>query len=239
MFVETRRPETNTPAGWAQTLRPDSLSHLKKRVDGRWRLIRRFLKEPVLDAGCGRGDWVSFLNDHDHRAAGLDYSPDMIKANRATYPRCRFEEGRIQDMPFRDGEFSAIISWGVIEHDPDGPGAALHEFRRVLRPGGRILVTVPVDSTQQRYATQAQMAAKPSLRGDTFFQYLFTIEELAMHCVKAGFTVLETGYDRPRPALRFPHACAEAGNLKFRALQALSLFAGSSYSNMIYCVASR
>ena len=135
MYIERRQPRANTPEGWADTLRRDRLAPLKLRFDPRWRVIRKHLAGPILDAGCGRGDWVAFLARRGYEAIGLDYSEAMTSANRAAYPNCRFEAGRIQSMPFADKSFGGIVSWGVIEHDEAGPGAALAEFRRVLRPG--------------------------------------------------------------------------------------------------------
>jgi len=51
--------------------------------------------------------------------------------------------GDMRDMPFDDGEFGAIVSLGAVEHSGEGPMCSLHEFRRVLRPGGIAIITVP------------------------------------------------------------------------------------------------
>ena len=44
-------------------------------------------------------------------------------------------------LPFRDASFDLVYSWGVVHHSPDTP-AAVHEIRRVLRPGGRARVMI-------------------------------------------------------------------------------------------------
>jgi len=91
-----------------------------------------------------------------YRAEGLDYSSELITRLRNTYPNRTWSEARTQSMPYADATFDAIVSWGVIEHDPNGPHQALSEFRRVLNPHGRIIVTVPVDTPRMRSDSKAQ-----------------------------------------------------------------------------------
>ena len=235
MFVERREPASNTPSGWAGTLRRDPLAPWKLRLDPRWSIIRKHIEGPVLDAGCGRGDWVAFLAAHGYSAVGLDYSQQMIEANRLAFPGLRFEEGRIQATPFSDGEFGGIISWGVIEHDVNGPGDALAEFNRILRPGGRAFVTVPVDSEVQRRASQVQFPA-----GNEFFQHFFTIEELATHVSVAGFRIVSSGYcSRPHPALVWPARYDAAGPIGRRWLQLRAARLPLQFGNMIYCLGEK
>jgi SAM-dependent methyltransferase len=191
---------------------------------------------PILDAGCGRGDWVAFLTKQGYEATGLDYSVEMTEFNRRHYPNCKFMAGRIQAMPFPDDQFNSIVSWGVIEHDPEGPQAALLEFYRVLQPGGRILVTVPVDSEAQRRVSQSEFPVD----GGEFFQHFFTQDELAEQVSAAGYVVLETGYcSRPYPSLVWPRHYAAAGKLGRRLLQLCAIFANENFGNMIHCLAKK
>jgi len=107
-------------------------------------------KLPILEAGCGSGRWVAWFARKGYEAAGLDWSEGLCDAARASIPGCRFEAGDIRAMPFGDGEFGSIVSLGSIEHTPDGPVAALSEFRRVLRPGGIAIITVPYGGLLRR-----------------------------------------------------------------------------------------
>ncbi len=67
----------------------------------------------------------------DYLSADIDGSQAMIAAD-------------VTALPFRDGEFDAILCSHVLEHVPD-EAAALRELRRVLRPGGWAAVMIPVD----------------------------------------------------------------------------------------------
>lgn len=218
----------NTPAEWAVGLRRSRLGELALPIDHRWRLIRRFLTGPILDVGCGRGEWVRFLHRRGYEAIGLDYSPEMIEENRTRTPECRWLVGRSQAIPLPDASLGGIISWGVIEHDPEGPQPALLEFNRVTKPGGAIVVTVPVDSPFQRAASRAHFPA-----GTHFFQYFFTPEELAREVRQAGFDPLETGVSTPHPSLLWP----EKPPTRLR--RVASLLAPRKYANMVYCVGRR
>lgn len=233
MFIEKRNTEANTPLGWANTLNRDHFAHIKLRFDPRWSIIRANMAGPILDAGCGRGDWVSFLVSRGIDAVGLDYSNDMIQANRTAFPELRFEQGRIQQMPFIDSSFNGIVSWGVIEHDESGPQAALREFARVLRKGGKALVTVPEDSNQQRRASQLEFPA-----GSAFFQHFFTIDELEQQMSSVGFNVIKSGHaSRPHPALIWPDVYQKVGAARRRLMQARAILKPAKFGNMIYCLA--
>ena len=236
MYIEYRSAKANTPESWASNLKPDSLSWLKLRMDPRWPIIRKHLTGPIVDAGCGRGSWVAFLASQGYEAVGVDYSEEMTQFNRATYPNCEFELGRIQSMPFPDERFGSVVSWGVIEHDPEGPGKALAEFWRILRPGGRILVTVPADSEEHRRASGLQFPG-----AGTYFQSFFTCSELADCVSAAGFHVIQTGNSsaRPSPSLIWPERYAAAGAIERRLLQFCAAFADRKYCGMIHCLAEK
>lgn len=235
MYVERRPLDANTPSGWAGTLRRSGSSAIKFRFDPCWSLIQRNLNGPILDAGCGRGDWVAFLASQGYETVGLDYSHDMISDNQKNFPECNFVQGRIQDIPFPDNEFGGVISWGVIEHDPDGPLSALSEMYRVLKKGGRALVTVPIDSEAQRLSSNIQFPD-----GNEFFQYFFSEDELVGLMGSAKFSVISCGAaSRPHPALVFPRMYLRASPYLKRVLQVLSLGAGTRYANMIYCIGQK
>ncbi|MBE8516172.1 class I SAM-dependent methyltransferase [Amycolatopsis sp. H6(2020)] len=100
----------------------------------------------VLDVGCGTG----YLAGLAARAAGpagsvlgVDASEPMIDFARRTTGSafCRFEVGTAQALPAGDGEFDVVLSSLMLHHIPDGDQpAVLAEMRRVLRPGGRLML---------------------------------------------------------------------------------------------------
>jgi ubiquinone/menaquinone biosynthesis C-methylase UbiE len=97
----------------------------------------------ALDAGCGTG-FLSFeLAGRGHRVTGIDFAPAMlVEARRKAAERgvsIRFEEGDAEQLPFAPGSFDLVVSRHVLWTLPH-PEAAIDEWIRVLRPGGRLAV---------------------------------------------------------------------------------------------------
>jgi ubiquinone/menaquinone biosynthesis C-methylase UbiE len=97
----------------------------------------------ALDAGCGTG-FLSFeLAARGHRVTGVDFAPAMLaEARRKAAERAvpvRFEEADAEHLPFPDASFDLAISRHVLWTLPH-PEAAIDEWIRVLRPGGRLVV---------------------------------------------------------------------------------------------------
>lgn len=96
----------------------------------------------VLDAGCGAGAGTAMLGRRAE-AVGVDLSPAAIAAARRKHGgEAGFAEGDIRSLPFGDGEFDAAVCFEALTHVAD-PAAALDELRRVLKPGGLLLVSAP------------------------------------------------------------------------------------------------
>jgi ubiquinone/menaquinone biosynthesis C-methylase UbiE len=98
----------------------------------------------ALDAGCGTG-FLSFeLAARGHRVTGVDFAPAMLaEARRKAAERAvsvRFEEADAEHLPFPAASFDLAISRHVLWTLPH-PEAAIDEWIRVLRPGGRLVVS--------------------------------------------------------------------------------------------------
>ncbi len=94
----------------------------------------------VLDAGCGSGRTLQELARLG-RVSGIELSPEAAAVARGRgsfYVRI----GRLEELPWEDATFDLITCLDVIEHTPDDR-ITLRELRRVTRPGGWLLVTVP------------------------------------------------------------------------------------------------
>ncbi len=109
--------------------------------------------ERVLDVGCGPGYFVRVLGrtvGPTGSVVGLDAAPEMIEYARRRslrQPNCSFEIGTAESLPFVDASFDVVVSSLFVHHLPDELRLqAVREMKRVLRPGGRLLLadfTVP------------------------------------------------------------------------------------------------
>lgn len=104
----------------------------------------------VLDLGCGEGRHVHglyMLGEYDIVGVDLDQpSLDKAQSGLETLPaspsKVSFETGDATALRFEDASFDAIICSEVLEHLPDYD-AAIKEMRRILKPDGKLCVTVP------------------------------------------------------------------------------------------------
>ena len=114
-----------------------------------WELRREFLlgearpEDSALDLGCGAGDFTAALAGATSRTIGADVAEAAVARARARYPGLDFRLVPIDGpLPFDDGTFTLVWASEVIEHVAD-TARWLSEVRRVLAPGGRLLVTTP------------------------------------------------------------------------------------------------
>ena len=97
----------------------------------------------VLDLGCGDGLFTWTLAARGARAIGIDIDRRMLRAAAARAAGARvpslFVEGRVEQLPFRDGAFDVVVAVTVLCL-VDDVHAAAREAVRVLRPGGRLVI---------------------------------------------------------------------------------------------------
>lgn len=98
----------------------------------------------VLDIGCGDGTAAAVAAPllHHHRIIGVDWSQDALRRARAHLQHPVRGELTDGGLPFRSESADAVLFSEVIEHLVD-PDSALDEIRRVLRPGGHLMLSTP------------------------------------------------------------------------------------------------
>jgi SAM-dependent methyltransferase len=96
----------------------------------------------VLEAGCGEGYGADLLAGVARLVCGVDYDELTVRHVGKAYPRVRAVRGNLAALPFGSSTMDVVVNLQVIEHLWDQEGF-LAECHRVLRPGGRLLITTP------------------------------------------------------------------------------------------------
>jgi len=119
----------------------------KNRGQYRFKWIARNIQNQskVLDAGCGTGLLSLELEDKGCEIHGIDVSKVAIEKAKKHVPDGKFVQGFLEKLPYGDKEFDAVCCSQTLEHLRD-PALVLKEMYRVLRDGGLMLVTMPIQN---------------------------------------------------------------------------------------------
>ncbi len=113
---------------------------------GRWARARRWLRstgsQRVLDVGCAFGFGTNELAVHSVWIAGIEQDRAYRQGAARSYPHLAFCGGDAERLPVESQSVDAVVVLDVLEHLAD-PAAAAREALRVVRRGGRVLVSVP------------------------------------------------------------------------------------------------
>jgi SAM-dependent methyltransferase len=113
-----------------------------RRHEAAYRGLLSYCTGTVLEAGCGEGYGAGLIAEHGARVVALDYDAAAATHVARCYPRVHAVRGNLAFLPLRERAVDTIANLQVIEHLWDQVGF-LTECRRVLRPGGRLVVTTP------------------------------------------------------------------------------------------------
>lgn len=124
----------------------------------------------ILDAGCGTGHWLARLAElrgSSERLHGIDLLEDRVEHARSAVPGAGVVHGDVTAMPYGDDRFDVVLLLTVLS---SLPGAAavdetLGEVRRVLAPGGTVLVYEPRTLTANRATRRIRPSAVAATLG--------------------------------------------------------------------------
>ncbi|TWD84274.1 methyltransferase family protein [Kribbella amoyensis] len=140
--------------------------------------------DPIVDVGCGGGRTTGFLKAAGCDVSGIDLSPKMVELARANHPGILFEVGSMADLDYRDGALGGLLAWYSISHIPqDELPAVFKEFRRVLRPGGRVLIGTHFGADETLQPRKAYGVAV------SYTAYLYRPEVIVGALAEAGLTL--------------------------------------------------
>ncbi|WP_345751870.1 class I SAM-dependent methyltransferase [Microbacterium rhizophilus] len=157
----------------------------------------RGLDGPVVDLGCGPGQWTDFLHAHGAEISGVDPTPEFVAIARSRHPQLEFRAGDARRLDLPGGSVAGVLAWYSLIHlAPDELTAALAEIARVLRPGGALLVGFFDGGEVEQFAH----AVAPA--------WFWPPERLGEELDRAGFRIEEVV--RRRTAEARPHAAVVA-----------------------------
>jgi SAM-dependent methyltransferase len=147
----------------------------------------------ACDMGCGPGQVARYLHERGAQVCGVDLSPEMVVRARRLNPGIDFQQGDMLALNVDDGAWAGIAAFYSIIHIPRGDLVrALRELRRVLRPGGRLLLTFHIGDEVKHL--EEWWGYKVSV--DFLF---FRSDEMAGYLKSAGFKIEEIIERDPYP----------------------------------------
>jgi SAM-dependent methyltransferase len=152
----------------------------------------------VADLGCGPGHVARYLHDQGVRMLGIDLSPRMIDSARQRSPDIVFRVGDMRALDLPDGALAGIVAFYSLIHigEPE-MRATLRELRRVLAPGGLLLVAFHIgEETVHRDELWGHPVSLD-------FRFLMP-SPIVARLIEAGFAVLERVEREPYPEVEHP-----------------------------------
>lgn len=195
-----RNPEAQREHMWSTRRIEEEIAACRRRSIERLFLEYLPRNASILEAGCGLGAWVVYLGDRGYDIAGIDHDENVVTRLKDWRPSLNVSRGDIRELPYADGSLGAVLSLGVMEHFEEGCGAAMKETHRVLRPGGLLFFTVPMNNPFRRVFAHPMRSVYLKWRrsrGDSihFAEYRYSRTEVGTLLRQHGFEPMITAWD--------------------------------------------
>lgn len=150
----------------------------------------------LLNVGSWTGNFESLAVGVARSVTGLDIEPKALEVARNNVPGADFVEASVFEMPFADDSFDAVTLFEVVEHLPTGTEPeAFAEIARVLRPGGRIVLSTPSWTVRSRLLDPAYfLTGHRHYRASTLIALLGTAGFTTERCEVRGSWVYVASY---------------------------------------------
>jgi SAM-dependent methyltransferase len=176
----------------AERLANDSTSELWGEHRSRYRFAAQFVQgKQVLDVASGAGFGLAMLRAAGAWAVGMDYALSSLCDARKMAPSAPLVHGDATRIPLRDRVFDVVVSFETLEHVPDAE-TMVREVRRVLRPGGALVLSTP----NRSFGPEQLHVNNP------FHVREFTAAELD-ELLRSSFATVTLYGQRPTDAFRF------------------------------------
>jgi SAM-dependent methyltransferase len=153
---------------------------------------------PICDLGCGPGQVARYLNACGAQVVGIDLSPMLVERARTLNPGIEFQQGDMRSLDIEDGAWAGIAAFYSIIHIPRPEVAAvLGELKRVLRPGGLLLLAFHIGND----VVHLDEWWGQTVSVDFVF---FRTDEMTGFLQEAGFVVQEVVEREPYPGVEHP-----------------------------------
>lgn len=125
---------------WSQTYDSPGNPLIEVEQPVVWSVFESMPPGKALDAACGSGRHARRLVELGHQVVGVDSSPEMLEMAKASVPQAAFHEGDLNSLPAESTSFDLVVCSLALEHVADLT-EAIQELSRVLRPGGRMVLS--------------------------------------------------------------------------------------------------
>ncbi|MEU5695358.1 class I SAM-dependent methyltransferase [Actinosynnema sp. NPDC020468] len=148
------------------------------------------LSGPVVDAGCGPGQWTDFLRRRGCDVEGVDLVPRFVDIARSRFPDSSYRVGELHDLGVADHSLAGILAWYSLIHTaPEDVPRVLAEFARCVRPDGGLVLGLFTGDRLEPFAHAVTTA------------HFWPLEDMTRLLAHAGFRV-ETTESRVEPGKR-------------------------------------
>ncbi|MGM0510207.1 MAG: class I SAM-dependent methyltransferase [Thermoplasmatota archaeon] len=181
----------------------DSIAgHFDKTRNRPWEPVVEFIEKigdddgTLLDLGCGNGRHTGVAVDRGLDAIGLDASRSLLNISKKKIPVAQFLRGDIKKLPFSDNAFNHVIYIAAIHHLSEGRVESLREAKRVLKPGGSVLVSAWARELDRWDLEEGEAdVTVPWHRDDGVvierYYHLYRLDELKNDVSKSGLKVID------------------------------------------------